>query len=158
PCERPPPGTDEVEIAVEAAGANFLDVLTALGEIPSTFGIRELGLELCGRITRLGSGVRNLREGQRVLAVVPGGAFATHVIASATLTAAVPDALDAAQAATLPIAHLTSYYALHHVARLERGERVLIHSAAGGVGLAALQWARQRGAQIFATAGSAEKR
>ena len=156
--ERSAPGAGQVEIAAYAAGVNFLDVLSALGEIPPPAGgQRWLGGELAGCITRVGPGVELLHPGQRVLAVAES-AFATHVSAPAQLVCAIPEGLDFEQAATLPIAYLTVCYALSHVARLQKGERILIHSAAGGVGLAAVHWARHCGAEIFATAGSEEKR
>lgn len=148
----------EVEIAIEAAGLNFRDVLLASGLIPPTVGDRvQLGFECVGRITRIGSGVPELVEGQRVIAVALD-CFATHCIANADLVLALPEQLSAAAAATLPVAHITAYHALEHVARLRAGERILIHSAAGGVGIAAIQWAKHVGAQIYATTSSEAKR
>ncbi|MEM9491915.1 MAG: zinc-binding dehydrogenase, partial [Myxococcota bacterium] len=159
--ERTAPGPGQIEIAVEAAGINFHDLLSALGEIPAEAGGGGiLGRECTGRITRVGPGVDDLREGQRVLAIGKG-LFGTHALTAAELAVPVPDALDrmsAEELTTLPIVQLTAYYGLHHVARLRRGERVLIHSAAGGVGLSAMQWARHVGATIYATAGTEEKR
>ncbi|XXZ16827.1 SDR family NAD(P)-dependent oxidoreductase [Sorangium sp. So ce315] len=153
-----PPGEGEVEIEVDATGLNFLDVLSAMGEIPAPEGERvRLGYECAGRVARVGAGVADLREGQRVLAL-GADAFATRARVPAALTFPLPEALSSVEAATLPLVHLTAYESLHHVARLQRGERVLIHSAAGGVGLAAIQWARHVGAEIIATASSEEKR
>ncbi|WP_394846829.1 SDR family NAD(P)-dependent oxidoreductase [Pendulispora brunnea] len=153
PLTRTPPGSGEVEIAVETAGLNFLDVLSALGEIPGA----GLGCECAGRVVRVGHGVSAFREGDRVLALGMN-AFATHVTAPESLVFRVPEDMTLEQAATLPIVHLTAYYALHHVARLKATDRVLVHSATGGVGLAALEWARHVGATIIATAGTEEKR
>ncbi|WP_394840411.1 SDR family NAD(P)-dependent oxidoreductase [Pendulispora rubella] len=160
PPAAPAPG--EVTLEVTAAGLNFLDVLLALGAVPEDeenqdAAARGLGAECAGRIVAVGDGVDHLRVGDDVLAVAPG-AIGTHVVTSAHLVVPRPAHIDADDAATLPIVHLTAYYALAHVARLTKGERVLIHSAAGGVGLAAIQWARHVGAEIYATAGSAEKR
>ncbi|MDI1475031.1 type I polyketide synthase [Polyangium sp. y55x31] len=157
PFERTPPGEREVEIEVEVAGINFRDVLSVLGEIPAVEGRRtNMGLECVGRVARLGPGVTGLHEGQRVIAVGFSG-FATHVLSSAVLTFPLPEDLAAEDAVTLPIAHLTAYHSLCRVAKLRAGERVLIHSAAGGVGMAALAWARHAGAEIIATAGTEEK-
>ncbi|WP_394836501.1 SDR family NAD(P)-dependent oxidoreductase [Pendulispora rubella] len=153
PFPRTPPDPGEVEIAVETAGLNFLDVLSALGEIPGA----GLGCECAGRIARVGNGVSAFHVGDRVLALGMN-AFATHVTAPEALVFPVPEGMSFEQAATLPIVHLTAYYALHHVARLKATDRVLVHSATGGVGLAALEWARHVGATVIATAGTEEKR
>ena len=99
----------------------------------------------------------DLRPGQRVLAV-GSGCMARFVVTQADLAVPLPDALSAQDAATLPIAFATVLQGLDRVARLSEGERVLIHSATGGVGLAALQWAHHARAEVFATAGSETKR
>jgi acyl transferase domain-containing protein/acyl carrier protein len=157
--ERRAPGPGEVEIAVKAAGLNFLDVLVALGVIandpqaPSAF----LGVECAGTVVATGEGVTGLKPGDRVVALTPG-AFASFVTVSSHLVAPIPGALSFAEATTLPISHATAYFSLANRARLARGERVLIHSAAGAVGLAAIQWARHIGAEVFATVGNEEKR
>lgn len=153
------PGPGEVEIAVAAAGINFRDVLLATGVVPpigDASRIR-LGFECAGTIARVGPDVRDLRVGQRVIAITADG-FATRVLVEASHVFPLADSLSYSDAATLPIVQISAYYSLHHVARLRRGERVLIHSATGGVGLAALQWARHVGADIYATAGSEHKR
>nr|WRX36515.1 hypothetical protein [Cystobacterineae bacterium] len=160
--ERRPPGPGEVEIAVETAGLNFLDVLLAMGVMPNdTAGASQgpmvLGGECAGRIVAMGEGVEGLEVGQAVIAFA-GGAFASHVTTAATYVLPRPTALSAVEAAAMPVAYLTAWYALDRVARLQRGERVLIHAATGGVGLAAVQWARHVGAEVYATAGTPEKR
>jgi len=116
-----------------------------------------LGDECAGRIVAIGEGVRDLRIGDEVVAIAPAcfGAFAST---RAVFVVPKPAHLGFEEAATIPVAFLTAYYALHHLARLAEGERVLIHAATGGVGLAAIQLARRAGAEIFATAGSPEKR
>ena len=152
---RTPPAPGHLEIAVEAAGLNFLDVLRALAAIDADDA--PLGVECVGTVTAVGDGVTDLQPGDRVLALADG-AFASHVHAARPLVAAVPPGLTSHAAATLPLATLTAWYALHHVARLQPGERVLIHAAAGGVGQAAVQIALARGAEVFATAGTAAKR
>ena len=160
--ERRSPAAGEVEIEVEAAGLNFVDVLVALGAIPDPSGPSEqkpiaLGGECAGRIVALGAGVSELSLGDEVMAIAPA-AFSTHVIASAQLVVRKPARLSLLEAAGVPIAFTTAYHALHRVARLAAGERVLIHAATGGVGLAAVALAQIIGAEVFASAGSEEKR
>jgi acyl transferase domain-containing protein/NAD(P)-dependent dehydrogenase (short-subunit alcohol dehydrogenase family)/acyl carrier protein len=152
----PPEG--HVEIEVVAAGLNFSDVMKALGIYPGLGdGPIPLGAECGGRITAVGAGVEDLHIGDEVLAVAPY-AFGSHVLTRAELVAPKPTEWMFEEAATLPIAFLTAAYALEHLGHLSAGERVLIHSATGGVGLAAVQLARRAGAEIFATAGTPEKR
>ena len=149
----PQPG--EVEIRVHAAGLNFRDVMNAAGVYPG--GPIPFGAECSGTISAVGPDVTGMKTGDEVIAVA-GGSFGAYAIADARAVVPKPAAFSFGQAATIPIAFLTAYYSLHHLAKLSRGERVLIHAAAGGVGLAAVQLAQQAGAEIFATAGSAEKR
>jgi acyl transferase domain-containing protein len=155
PATRRAPGPGEVEIAVEMTALNFADVMDALGVRPG--GAAEFGGECVGVVAAIGAGVEGLAEGDEVVAVA-GGCYATHVTCPAVLVVPKPASLSAAEAASLPIASITARYALQDVARLERGERVLIHAAAGGVGLMAVQLAQRIGAEVFATAGSPEKR
>jgi NADPH:quinone reductase-like Zn-dependent oxidoreductase/acyl carrier protein len=142
-------------VAVRASGLNFRDVLNALGTYPGPPG--PLGDECAGTVTAVGPGVADIAPGDDVLAVA-SGSLATHVIARAHLVARRPARLTFAEAAACPIVFLTAEYALARCARLARGERVLIHAAAGGVGLAAVQVAQRAGAEIFATAGGERKR
>ena len=152
------PGPGEVEIEVVAAGLNFSDVMKALGMYPGLpDGPVSLGAECSGRITAVGEGVDNLHVGDEVLAVA-GFAFGSHVMTRAEFVALKPPGVNFEEAATLPIAFLTASYALEYLGRLGPGERVLIHAASGGVGLAAVQLARRAGAEVFATAGTPEKR
>ncbi|HNN97270.1 MAG TPA: SDR family NAD(P)-dependent oxidoreductase, partial [Pseudomonadota bacterium] len=155
-CERRPPAAGEVEIAVDAAGLNFKDVMTAMGIYPGAQSLM-LGGECVGRIVAVGEGVRDLQVGQEVVAVTPGS-FATHVTVAVSRVTARPASLDPIQAAALPIAYMTAWYGLVHLAHLQPGERVLIHSATGGTGLAAVHIARYLGAEVFATAGTEGKR
>jgi NADPH:quinone reductase-like Zn-dependent oxidoreductase len=156
PDERPGPG--EVKIRVVAAGMNFVDVLRSLGVIPGPpDGGLSLGGDCSGIVVEAGTGVTSFQEGDEVIAVAPG-CFGSYAIADASLTIHKPERVSFQEAATIPVAFLTAYYALVRLGRLSEGERVLIHSASGGVGLAAIQIARQIGAEIYATAGSAEKR
>jgi acyl transferase domain-containing protein/surfactin synthase thioesterase subunit/acyl carrier protein len=157
-CERRVPGPGEVEILVEAAALNFADVLTVLGIRPGSNGESMLlGGECAGRVIAVGPGVTGIDLGQAVLAVVPGS-FGTHVTVSARNVVPRPPQIDSVQAAALPLSYMTACYGLVHLGRLQAGDRVLIHSATGGTGLAAIHIARHVGAEIFATAGSETKR
>jgi acyl transferase domain-containing protein/acyl carrier protein len=155
PVKRTPPGPGQVEIEVQASGLNFRDVLNTLGMYPGDAG--GLGSECAGRVCAIGDGVEDLQTGDDVIAMT-SPAFATHVTAEAQLVVRKPAAMTMDEAATIPITFLTAAYGLHELGRIKPGERVLIHAAAGGVGLAALQVARRAGAEIFATAGSPAKR
>jgi acyl transferase domain-containing protein/acyl carrier protein len=155
PLTRRPPGPDEVEIKVTHAGLNFRDVLNALGMYPGEPG--PLGAECVGVVSAAGAGVTHLKIGDEVLGMA-GGSLRSYVTTTADLMAIKPASLSSEEAATIPITFLTAEYALNRLARLRSGERVLIHAAAGGVGLAAVQLARRAGAEIFATAGNPAKR
>ena len=156
------PERGEVEIRVTATGLNYRDVMWSLGLLPDEaleagFAGPTLGLECAGEIVSIGDGVSGIGVGQRVVAVAPA-AFATHVTVAADAVTAIPDALDATAAATVPVAFLTAWYGLKELAGLKAGEWVLIHGGAGGVGLAAIQIADLLGARVIATAGTPEKR
>src|SRR4029079_18070830 len=116
-----------------------------------------LGLECAGRVLQVGANVKNLKIGDHVVALAPS-AFSSHVVIPALMAAKVPNGLSSEAAATIPVAFLTAYYSLVRLARLRRGEWVLIHGGAGAVGMAAIQIAHWRGAQVIATAGSKAKR
>ncbi len=155
PVTRRPPGPGEVELRVRATGLNFRDVLNALDLYPGDAGL--LGNECAGSVVAVGEGVDGLRVGDAVIAIA-AGSFSTFATTRAEFVVPKPDSISFEEAATIPIAFLTAYYGLRHLAHLAPGERVLIHAAAGGVGLAAVQLAQQAGAVIFATAGSDDKR
>ncbi|TXN03049.1 SDR family NAD(P)-dependent oxidoreductase [Methylobacterium sp. WL64] len=162
PAERRTPGKGEIEIAVEATGLNFRDVLWALSMLPEEiledgFAGPRLGLECAGRVTAVGPGVKGFKAGDPVVAFAQSG-FATHIVVPEIVVAPSPQGLDPMAAATVPVAFLTAYYGLVSCARMRRGEWVLVHGGAGGVGLAALQIAKLKGARVIATAGSREKR
>ena len=156
PSSRRTPGPGEVEIRVECTGLNFRDVLNALGTLPGLTA--DLGSECAGTVAAVGAGVDGLAVGDPVVAITLAGAFRSYVTVPAALVVRRPEGLGPEDAATLPIAFLTAQYALVHLAGLRAGERVLIHAAAGGVGLAAVQIAQRAGAHVFATAGSPAKR
>ncbi|MGZ9234604.1 MAG: SDR family NAD(P)-dependent oxidoreductase, partial [Anaerolineales bacterium] len=155
PVTRQNPAPGEVEIQILATGLNFRDVLFALGMYPGA--AIPLGNECAGVVTAIGEGVTDFQVGDEVIAL-SGGAFRSHVTLPLERVFAKPAAVSLPQAASIPTAFLTAYYGLHHLARIKPGDRVLIHAAAGGVGLAAVQLAQQAGAEIFGTAGSPEKR
>jgi acyl transferase domain-containing protein/NADPH:quinone reductase-like Zn-dependent oxidoreductase/acyl carrier protein len=153
---------NEIEIEVTATGLNFKDLMHAVGMIPrdamtDNTEERLLGLECAGRVVAVGDAVSEFAVGDEVVAIATRS-LASHVTVDARFAAHKPSCLSLEQAATVPIAFVTAFYSLHTLGRLTRGERVLIHSAAGGVGLAAVQLALQAGATVFATAGTAEKR
>ena len=153
---------DDVAIQVKATGLNFRDVMYALGmlsdeAVESGFAGPTLGLECAGVVTALGASVTGLAVGDRVLAF-GSSCFGNQVITRDSAVAVLPCAISFEAAATIPTTFFTAYYAMHHLARLQPGERVLIHGAAGGVGIAAIQLAKHLGAVVFATAGSDEKR
>ncbi|MCG8363218.1 MAG: polyketide synthase dehydratase domain-containing protein, partial [Pseudanabaenales cyanobacterium] len=157
-ASRQPPGEGEVEIEVQATALNFKEVLFALGLIPNPDNlVIKLGIECAGRVARLGKGVEGLAIGDPVIAF-GRSCFSPFTITQASLVAPKPPALTFEQAATIPIAFMTAYFSLIHHGRLRAGETVLVHAAAGGVGMAAVQIAQSVGATIIATAGSEEKR
>ena len=160
--ERAELGPDEIEIAVVAAGLNFKDILLASGMLMGYGDISvknlPLGTECAGRIVRLGSrAALQWQVGDHVLAS-GAGALADSMVVNSQQVFSKPDRLSFAEAATLPTAFATAYYALKILGNIQPGQRVLIHSATGGVGLAAVQIAQSAGAEIFATAGSDIKR
>ena len=157
----PRPGAGQILVKVEAAGLNFRDVMWALGALPEeavedSFGGALLGLEFSGVVAEAGPGA-GFEAGQAVLGFARS-CFGSHVIAEKAMVTKMPARLGFTEAATIPSVFVTSFYALDELARLKQGETVLIHGAAGGVGLAALQIAKWKGAEVFATAGTPEKR
>jgi NADPH:quinone reductase-like Zn-dependent oxidoreductase/thioesterase domain-containing protein/acyl carrier protein len=155
---RPAPAADEIEVRVRAAGINFRDVMKALGTHPGNpIDARWFGDDFAGVVERVGRNVEGFAPGDDVAGMAPY-AFRSYVTADPRLVFKKPASLSFEDAATIPTAFLTAHYALVHLARLRAGERVLIHAAAGGVGLAAMQIARRLSLEIFATAGTPEKR
>ena len=154
PCDEPKPGIGEVAISVRAAALNFRDVVNALGIRHDS---DRFGSECAGTIVAVGAGVEEFAVGDEVMAIAPGS-LATRTIANAHLVVKKPADLPFEDAAGIPIVFVTADYALNAVGRVGRGDCVLVHAAAGGVGLAALQLARRAGADVIATAGTAAKR
>jgi NADPH:quinone reductase-like Zn-dependent oxidoreductase/dienelactone hydrolase/acyl carrier protein len=155
------PGPGQVEIEVHAAGLNFKDIAKLRGmlsdaDLDGSFFGRKFGMDCSGIITAVGEGVTNVRVGDGVIAVAPG-CLASHVLARAIDVWRKPPELSFEEATGLgPFVY--AIYALSHVGRLRAKETVLIHSAAGGTGLAAVKWAQHLGAEVLATAGTPEKR
>ena len=159
---RTAPRGDEVEVAVHATGLNFRDVMYALGllsdeAVEKGFAGPSLGLEFAGIVLATGPDASEFAPGDTVVGFAPSS-FANRLMTRSAALSRIPAGMSFEAAATLPSTFFTAYYALHHLARLQPGERVLIHGAAGGVGIAAIQIAKWCGAEIYATAGSDEKR
>jgi acyl transferase domain-containing protein/SAM-dependent methyltransferase/acyl carrier protein len=158
PFAQPECGPGDVIIDVKAAALNFRDVLKALalypGEAPDA---RIFGDEVGGIVNAVGADVKHVKPGDRVFGLAVFG-LATQTIARGTDVRRIPDDLSFEEAATIPVVFMTSWHALKNVARLRKGERVLIHAGAGGVGMAAIQIAHHLGAEVIASAGSPVKR
>ncbi|MDJ1175534.1 type I polyketide synthase [Roseofilum capinflatum] len=159
--ERRAPVAGEVEIEVKAVGLNFRDVLNALGMLKDYYaehlGITHadeltFGFECAGTIVAVGEGVSEWKIGDRVMATLLNDGFSSYLTTPANRVIPLPKPLNFTQAATLPLTFLTAYYGLQELAKLKAGDKILIHSAAGGVGQAAVQIAQAAGAEIFATA------
>ncbi|WP_370356203.1 type I polyketide synthase [Catenulispora sp. EB89] len=145
----------QVRIAVQAAGLNFRDVTIALGLVDRTAFDAGIGSEGSGTILEVGPGVTGFVPGDRVMGAFTG-AFGRVAVADHRMLHPVPDGWNHAEAASVPTAFLTAYYALFRAMRLEKGQRILIHAAASGVGMAAVQLAKHAGAEVYATASPAK--
>ncbi|NGZ29273.1 MAG: zinc-binding dehydrogenase, partial [Magnetococcales bacterium] len=161
PVAEKPLAQGEIEVKVVAVGLNFRDVMFTMGflteeAMENGFAGATLGLEFSGIVTRLGPGVSSVAVGDGVMGFAPS-CFASHVITQAATVIAKPAEWSFEAAATIPAVFSTVLYALKGLADLQPGEKVLIHGAAGGVGLAAVQFALYLGAEVYATAGSEEK-
>ena len=158
--ERPAaPAADRVLVRVRAAALNRADLLQRRGLYPAPPGAPQdvPGLEFAGEVVETGSEVRAWRPGQRVFGITAGGAQAEYVVTPESLLAEIPPNLDWHEAAAVPEAFITAHDALFTQARLGLGERVVVHAAGSGVGLAAVQLARASGARVFGTSRTAEK-
>ena len=161
-CEPPALGPSDVEVEIAAAALNFRDVMVTLGLLPamayerSALG-REVGIEASGVVRRAGSAVKRLKVGDEV-ALTAGGCIANRVVVNEHLAFLKPSRLGMEEAASVLSVYVTAYYSMIHLARLRKGQRVLIHSAMGGVGQAAIALAKHVGAEIYTTAGNERKR
>ncbi|MGH7006641.1 MAG: NADPH:quinone oxidoreductase family protein, partial [Alphaproteobacteria bacterium] len=154
----PEPGPGQVRIAVHAAGVNFADTLMIAGKYQERPDFPFVpGLEAAGEIDAVGEGVIGIKEGDRVMAILGHGAFAERALAPAEAVFPIPKSMDASSAAGFPVAYGTSHVALRHRAQLKAGETLMVHGAAGGVGLTAVQIGKILGATVIGTARGAEK-
>ncbi len=159
---RSKPVGNEVEIEVRAAGLNFKDVMNVMGLLSDEAtegGVagKHLGLECAGVVTAVGPDVKDIKVGEEVMAWA-SESFSGYTITRENCVIPKPGSLSFEEAAATTVTFLTAHYSLNYLARLAPGEKVLIHSATGGVGLSAIQMARLQGAEIYATAGTEEKR
>ena len=151
-------GPGELLVRVRATALNRADILQRRGKYPPPPGASEiLGLEMAGEILALGAGVAGWQVGERVCALLPGGGYAEQVVIPAAMAMRIPANLGFEEAAAFPEVWFTAYDNLFNWGRLAAGERVLIHGGGSGIGTAAIQLARWRGATPYVTAGSAEK-
>ena len=149
----PPPGPGQLRVAVRAAGVNFADHLARVGLYPDAPKLPAVvGYEVAGTVEAVGDGVDPSRVGERVLAGTRFGGYADVVNVAANDSVAIPDALSFEQGAAVPVNYATAWAALHGYGSLRAGERVLVHAAAGGVGIAAIQFAKAAGAEVHGTA------
>jgi NADPH:quinone reductase-like Zn-dependent oxidoreductase len=149
----PTPGPGQVRIEVAAAGINFADVMARLGlypDAPKTPCV--VGYEVAGTVLELGEGAAGLAVGERVIASTQFGGYASEVVVPAQDVVPLPERLSFEQGAAIPVNYGTAWAALLGYGSLRPGERVLIHSAGGGVGIAATQIAKRRGAEVYGTA------
>jgi len=157
----PEPAAGELRVSTRAIGVNYADCIVRLGLYKSA---RDFvgwpitpGFEFAGVVSALGPGVSNFSVGDPVFGVSLFGAYASELLAKSAFVRRIPEGIGMTEAATFPVAFLTAWYALHELARVGKGQRVLVHSAAGGVGSALCQLARAQGALALGVVGSAHK-
>ncbi|MDW4905894.1 type I polyketide synthase [Streptomyces sp. ADMS] len=148
-----PLGPQEIRLSMRAAGVNFRDAVVALDMVPGQEG---MGLEGAGVVLETGSRVDGLLPGDHVMGLVTDGSFGPRAVADHRAVVRIPDGWSFVRAASVPVVFLTAYQALVELAKVRPGDRVLVHSGAGGVGLAAVRLARHLGAEVFATASPAK--
>lgn len=152
----PTPGPGQVLVDAHRAGLNFSDLAARMGLYPDAPKPPMVsGYEVSGTVLALGEGVSHLSVGQRVLAVPPFGGQSNRVVLSSELVVPIPAAMSFDQAAAIPVNYLTAYHLLFHIGRLRPGDRLLLHMAAGGVGMAVLDLCRQvKDVEVFGTAST----
>ncbi|RMA44200.1 quinone oxidoreductase family protein [Rhodophyticola porphyridii] len=151
------PGPGEVRIRHEACGLNFIDVYQRTGLYPLELP-HALGMEAAGLIEAVGEGVTHLKEGDRAAyAAAPPGAYAEARVMSAAQVCPLPDSISFEEGAAMMLKGLTTHYLFRRTTPISKGDTVLFHAAAGGVGLIACQWARSEGITLIGTAGTDEK-
>lgn len=158
--ERPDPGAPgegEVLVDVKAAGVNFADTMARMGLYPDAPKPPcVVGYEVAGVVAAVGPGVEGVAEGDRVMAGTRFGGYSERVLVNAGDVVALPDGLSFEQGAAIPVNYSTAWAGLLRYGSLEAGERVLVHAAAGGVGIAAIQIARKHGAEVWGTASASK--
>ncbi|HEX3695277.1 MAG TPA: zinc-binding dehydrogenase [Polyangia bacterium] len=151
----PTPGPGQVRVRVAAAGVNFADILARMGLYPDAPKLPcVIGYEVGGTVDAIGTGVKSLKAGDRVLALTRFGGYSDVIVVPELQAVPIPPALTLEKATALPVNYVTAWIMLVKLGNLTKGERILIHAAAGGVGQAALQLARWRGAEVFGTASA----
>jgi NADPH2:quinone reductase len=156
--EVPAPGPGQVKVRNHAIGVNFIDTYFRMGMYPSPVGLPFVaGNEGAGEVIAVGQGVTDLKVGDRIGYVAPLGAYAAERILQADRGVKLPDAIGYEQAAAMMLKGMTVEYLLRRTYKVKKGDNVLIHAAAGGVGLIACQWANHLGANVIGTVGSKEK-
>jgi tumor protein p53-inducible protein 3 len=156
--DTPTPGETEIRIKVQATAVNRADIAQRQGNYPPPKGASPiLGLELAGIVDEVGSKVSKWKKGDRVFGLLEGGGYAEYALLSENMAMAIPEAFSFTQAAAIPEVFLTAFQTLFWIGKLEAGEIALIHAGASGVGTAAIQLAKAKGATVVVTAGSQEK-
>lgn len=156
--EKPDIAPDELLIRVKATALNRADLLQKRGHYPPPPGASSiLGLEMAGIVEEMGEHVQGWNKGDRVCALLPGGGYAQYAAIPAGMAMPVPENLSFEEGAAIPEVFLTAYMNMFDLGKLQKGQSILIHAGASGVGTAAIQLAREVGANIIVTAGSQEK-
>ncbi|MBI3272247.1 MAG: zinc-binding dehydrogenase [Planctomycetes bacterium] len=153
----PEPGQGQVRIRARACGINFADIMARMGLYPDAPKLPAVvGYEVAGVVDKLGPGVTGVAEGARVMAMTRFGGYSDTVFVPATQALPLPPDLSFEKAAAIPVTYLTAWVMLVHLGNVKPGERVLVHAAAGGVGQAALQICKLRGAEVLGTASASK--
>jgi NADPH2:quinone reductase len=156
--EVPAPGPGQVRVKNRAIGVNFIDTYFRMGMYPSPVGLPFVsGNEGAGDVIAVGPGVSNVKAGDRIGYVSGLGAYSVERILPADRAVKLPDSISYEQAAAMMLKGMTTQYLLRRTYKVQKGDNVLIHAAAGGVGLIACQWAKHLGANVIGTVGSKEK-
>jgi NADPH2:quinone reductase len=154
----PKPGTGEVLVRVHAAGINRPDILQRRGLYPPPPGITDIpGLEISGTVVALGKSAGSIKKGAKICALVTGGGYAEYCVVPAPQCLPIPKGLDWAEAAALPETFFTVWRNVFNIGQLKKGESILVHGGASGIGTTAIQMAKSIGAKVFVTTGSEKK-
>jgi putative PIG3 family NAD(P)H quinone oxidoreductase len=154
----PTPNLGQVLIEVFASGVNRADILQRQGKYPPTQGVSDiLGLEVAGKIVKIGEDVTTFKEGDKVFALLEGGGYAEFAVANVACVLPIPQNMNYVEAASLPEALFTAYSNLFFYAKMQKGESLLMHGGTSGIGVIAIQMAKEFGIKCFATAGSEKK-